>query len=262
MKTLLERARNGERLDDVEIIDMHGHIGWPKFVIPDTSVEGLVELMDRIGIRSIMCSHMCVLSSDVGWGNDELLDAMRRFPGRILGYVSIFPASADTVRAEVERCVNVGFHGIKLHNSNGFAYNDPAYLPAYQIANERRMPALFHTWGQEQELKEIQEISRSYPEMSCLLAHSGAANGDKAFGMARESANIYCELAYSVSPRGLVARAVQSAGEAKVVWGSDGYFFSSAHQIGKVLGADISDETKRKILSGNARRILDRIVRR
>jgi predicted TIM-barrel fold metal-dependent hydrolase len=33
-------------------------------------------------------------------------------------------------------------------------------------------------------------------------------------------------------------------------------FFNIAHQIGKVLGADLSTEDRAKILGGNARKIL------
>ncbi len=48
------------------------------------------------------------------------------------------------------------------------------------------------------------------------------------------------------------------AGVEKVVWGSDVYCFSQTQQIGKVLGAKIPDKAKSQILSGNARRLLER----
>jgi len=62
--------------------------------------------------------------------------------------------------------------------------------------------------------------------------------------MANEHANVYLDLAYSRSPRGLVAELVERVGVAKVVWGSDAYFFNQAQQIGKVLGARIADADK------------------
>ena len=42
----------------------------------------------------------------------------------------------------------------------------------------------------------------------------------------------------------------------KIVWGSDALFINMAQQIGKVLGAEITDNQKKRILSDNARRIL------
>ncbi|KKK49641.1 hypothetical protein LCGC14_3133040, partial [marine sediment metagenome] len=52
---------------------------------------------------------------------------------------------------------------------------------------------------------------------------------------------------------------VAEAGAENVVWGSDAIFLSQAQQIGRVIGARISDEDKKTVLSGNARRLLGRI---
>ena len=54
-------------------------------------------------------------------------------------------------------------------------------------------------------------------------------------------------------------RLTAGAGAEKILFGSDCYFFSMTQQIGKVLGADLSDDEKQKILSGNALRILERV---
>ena len=59
------------------------------------------------------------------------------------------------------------------------------------------------------------------------------------------------------SPRGVVRRLVDAVGAERITWGSDMVFFNIAHQLGKVLGADLSAEDQKKILGGNARRILD-----
>jgi predicted TIM-barrel fold metal-dependent hydrolase len=55
-----------------------------------------------------------------------------------------------------------------------------------------------------------------------------------------------------------VERGVAAIGADKIVWGSDAYCYGLPQQIGKVLGAKISDADKEKILAGNARRILAR----
>ncbi|MEA3366132.1 MAG: amidohydrolase family protein, partial [Candidatus Hydrogenedentes bacterium] len=74
--------------------------------------------------------------------------------------------------------------------------------------------------------------------------------------LANEHKNLYLELAMSLSPRGLVAWFVEQVDAAKIVWGSDFCFLDHAQQIGKVLGVDIDERDKRKILSDNALRIL------
>jgi predicted TIM-barrel fold metal-dependent hydrolase len=52
---------------------------------------------------------------------------------------------------------------------------------------------------------------------------------------------------------------VASAGADRVVWGSDAAFLSMTQQIGRVLAADIPDPDKVKILSTNARGLLERV---
>ena len=42
----------------------------------------------------------------------------------------------------------------------------------------------------------------------------------------------------------MVTELPYGVGPEKVVWGSDCYFYSEAHQIGKVLGAALPEEVK------------------
>ena len=113
--TLLQRARTGEALGDAEIIDMHGHFGRYLHGVPDLTAAGLVRVMDRLGVRSVLVSHMQCTSIHVRRGKIEVLEAMRAFPGRILGYAVVFPTSADASAAELRRCLENGFTGLKLH---------------------------------------------------------------------------------------------------------------------------------------------------
>lgn len=260
MMSLLERARRGEPLADLDIVDMHGHLGRPRFAVADLSPQSLVSAMDRIGVRTILCSHMHCLCAGASVANEEVLAATRAYPGRILGYVRLWPTGPEEVRAETEKYLGQGFVGVKLHNVNGFPYTEPAYVPALEMANERRMPVLLHTWGREEELQQAAVLAEQYPDVSLVLAHSGAAGKAAEYcRLARDHQNVYLDLCLSLTPRDLVVRLVEGAGIERIVWGSDALFLNQAQQIGKVLGAHLSDEQKRAILSANARRILKRI---
>lgn len=256
MSALLAAGLAGRPITDFDILDLHGHIGRIGFALPDLSIEGLVRQMDRVGVKSIVVSHMHCMSPNVVHGNREVLAAMRAFPGRILGYISLWPS--PDITAETAWCIEQGFTGIKVHNCNGFPINHPGYDGSYALANEHRLPILFHTWGGAKEFAQIRELSARFPETSLLLAHAGSANAESYIAIARECHNVYLDTAFSRSPRGLIERLVAGAGVEKVVWGSDAYFYAQSCQIGKVLGAKISDEEKRLVLSGNAERILGR----
>lgn len=259
MSTLFQMARNGASLKTADIVDLHGHLGRFNFTIPDLSAAGMVAAMDRLGIALTVCSHMRCMSADTTWGNDRVLEAMQAHPGRILGYFSVWPDSAAAVREEAVRRVGEGFAGFKAHNVNGFAYDDAAYAPAYELCEARGLPVLLHTWGDPKEFAQVRNLAARYPELALLLAHAGSANEAGYIAIAKECRHVYLDTAFSASPRGMIARLAREAGADKIVWGSDCYFFSPAQQIGKVLGAELSDEDKRKILSGNGRRLLARV---
>jgi len=259
--TLLERARSGQPLADLNIIDMHGHLGRYYFAIPDISPDGLVAAMDCIGISKILCSHFSSISGECAMGNSDVLAAIRAWPGRIEGYITVWPSSAEDVAAETDRCLTAGFIGLKLHNNNEFPYTDPAYAPALARANERCMPVLLHTWGKEQEFQELRQLSQAYPDISILAAHAGSAREDDYARIARDCENVYLDTPASWAPRGLIDRLVEKAGAHRVVFGSDAVFLSMTQQIGRVLGACVSDEDKLAVLSKNAARILGRVQR-
>jgi predicted TIM-barrel fold metal-dependent hydrolase len=121
------------------------------------------------------------------------------------------------------------------------------------------MPVLLHTWGIESQLAAVRAVAARYPDASYLAAHAGSANEAAYIRLAAEMPNIYLDPTLSAAPRGLIERLVAGAGADKVVWGSDCCFLSMTQQLGKVLGARISDDDKKKILADNAVQILARI---
>ncbi len=260
MSELLQQAREGKPLD-IDIVDMHTHLGRSAFAIPDLSPESRIDSMDRLGISVCLCSSIHAWSPDTDRGNARILEAMEAYPERILGYVVVFPSDPEKVQQSVERWLAKGFTGLKFHDTNGFPYADAAYEPAYAIAHERRLPILLHTWGEESQLTDIRSVAERYGDAAFITAHSGSENEEAYVEIANDLANVYLGLAYSAAPRGLVARLVEAVGAEKLIWGSDSYFYNQAEQLGKVIGADIPDEAKLQILAGNARRLLERVRR-
>lgn len=262
MSDLLRAGRMGERLTGIEVIDIHAHLGAINFTIPDLSVAGMVAVMDRLGVACSLVSHMACMSPDDERGNRELLVAAEAFPGRLLAYLSVWPFSREWVAQRADYWLaQPGFVGIKLHNAIGFPYTHEAFEPLYAVAQERRLPVLLHTWGAEAEFTQIRTLAERYPEAAFLLAHSGSNNEATYVEIARDHPHVYLDTTLSMPRRGLLERLVEGAGADKVVWGSDIYFISQTQQLGKVLGAKLTDEVKAQVLGGNARRILQRVRR-
>jgi len=260
MTSLLELGRQGKPITDIEIIDMHAHINV-RFGVPgDTGPAAIVKAMERTGVAiTLITTSSPVSLQDADRENRSVLEGVRAFPGRLLGYLRPWPVAERVPLEEAATQIAEGYVGVKLYTTCHVTYTHPSYDPYLAVAHEQRRPVLFHTWGQETDLDAIRQVARRYPAASLLVAHAGSCNEPEYIQLARDCENVYLDLTLSYSPRGLVARFLEAVGADRVVWGSDTALFSQAQQLGKVLGARIPDEAKIKILSTNARRILDRV---
>ncbi len=257
--TLAELGRQGIALSHIDIVDMHAHIDMPFGVPGDTGPAGIVASMDRMGIAATFISTSAPVSAeDARREIAAVLAGAQAYPGRLLAYLRPWPDLPPVTEQEAEQTFAQGFDGLKLYTDRGVTYTHPSYEPYLAVANRRRLPVLFHTWGGERDLGALRELSACFPEASLIAGHAGSCNEADYIALARDCANVTLDLTLSASPRGLVARFVAAVGAEKIVWGSDCALFSQGQQLGKVLGADIAEEEKRLILGGNARRLLAR----
>ena len=238
------------------IVDMHAHYGSvPAFAVWRGDVDQRLREMDRVGIEKMFLSRSGVGSPEAVWANDQVLKAMRYCPQRILGYATCYPITDDLGIGEIQRCIDAGMQGVKLHSAAGLAYTDPRYAPVWQYADERQLPVLLHTWGALAELKPLFERYRSAP---ILLAHAGAAEPESYVAYARKYPNLYLDLCFSGAPYGVIEYFVRELGPQRMLFGSDSPYMSIQQQLGRVLFADIAEDEKKAILVDNPKRILDR----
>lgn len=257
--TIAERARRGEPLNDLRIIDAHAHLGCINpchVVMPD--VDDKILAMDSLGVEKSAVSTFLAIGPEVERGNDQLAEAIRRYPDRIIGYGVVNPRVREQVIPELTRCFDkLSMTAIKLHPQfHGYSIEDPICEPVFEFANARKCAVLSHNFGSP---GFISEISERFPDMKIIPAHifhDGARfNLTGHLTLARETHNVFLDLAFSVVPYANVKKIVDIAGADKVLYGSDSPMMAMSYQIGKVSFADISDEEKRMILGENARRV-------
>ena len=177
----------------------------------------------------------------------------------MLGYIYVWPADVEAVQAEVELRLSQGFTGIKMLVLMGYPYTHPGYAPAFEIANERKLPVLLHTYGGQPGLDDVPALAERCPEVNFVLAHAGAQQVEHHIRIAAQVENAYLELCTSTATYGAVETLAENVPAERIVWGADDLPLNMSHQLGKVLGAQIPEETKVQILSGNARRLLEQI---
>lgn len=247
-------GKKGRPISDRTVIDAHAHLGLiANFPHTDSSVEGFVKVMDRIGIDKACISCTQAMHGLHKQGNDMILDAVKRYPDRFIGYMSISAGYPEVMLAELERCYDAGLRAVKIWSYGtlkGLAYDHENYQIAFKFADEHELAILAHTWGQE--LDELQQAFDEYGNIKWLLAHTGSDSLEKYIRAANEYENIYLETCLSSAPRGLIEEIVSAVPLHKILWGSDQIFMSATHQIGRVLFAQITSEEKAAVVGANA----------
>jgi predicted TIM-barrel fold metal-dependent hydrolase len=157
--------------------------------------------------------------------------------------------------------------GIKLMPGyQGYHANDRQMYPIYARAEEWQIPVLVHTGSsifrgfrlRYANPLDLDDVAVDFPNLTIVMAHSGRGVWyDEAFFLARLRENVFMEVA-GLPPQKLLDYFPELERLAdKVIFGSD---FPGGPDIKKNIDAvralPLRDETKEKILGGNAARIL------
>jgi predicted TIM-barrel fold metal-dependent hydrolase len=233
------------------------------------SNDKIIDAADRLGIDKLCCSIPIMRGmpkpDEIKECNDDVLECMRRYPDRILGYCFINPIHYQESIAEIERCVKNNMIGIKLYNQ--FKCSDPIVYPVIEKAIELDIPILIHAGyltdppqaANQPNLShagDFAELAKKYPEAILIEAHiGGGGDWEWAIKSLRHSPNVYLDTSGSVIDEGIMEMAVRELGAERLVFGTD---MTMEGGVGKVLGAKITESQRENIFWKNMKAILDR----
>lgn len=260
MSGIVEKVKRGLPLDDILIIDCHCHMGyWHRFNAPDNSAEGMLESMDALGMDIACAAAHSSIGPDYRYGNDMVIDAVLKYPGRFIGYATVNPNYVDDMKNELDRCFAVqGVKGIKLHPGvHECPIDYKNYRAAYETAEEKQCPILIHVWGSG-DVAMVDKMAGQYKKAQLIMGHAGAEVKamENAIDVVNRHDNVYVDLALSIVREGNVEWFVKEMGSKKVLFGSDMPFFDPRPAFGRVAMADISDEEKKDIFGLNMKKLL------
>jgi hypothetical protein len=250
----VEFGRTGRRPAEMEFHDCHGHLGGlaAHYHIPDGDLKGIVHEMDRLGVRQVCAFSFAGVFGDERFGNDIVAEAVRRYPERFVGFTLLNPhRGRDGMLRELERCARLGLRGVKLiAYYQGYPEEGPLVDVACQWAHERRQIILNHNWGSAAQLA---RLLASYPDACFIAGHTTTAYAElmKRFG------NFYVCSCPLLGPREC-ERVVAAIGADRLLFGSDLQDLPVAWGLGPILFARLPVESKRMILGGNLKRLLER----
>lgn len=266
---ILALVENDLPLDDILVIDCHGHNGYSWHWIPYNTPEGILTTLDRVGINMLGISSMQALAGDYRAGNDEMITLTQKYPDRFIGYAVANPRYVSEIDEELERCFQfAGVRGIKIHPTtyvHSYPINGPNYEPVWEFAERHNCPVLTHAGPRSEKPtcgpELIADVARRHPQVNLIIGHAGSYDSwqalDEHIEIVKQHDNLFLDISTMNRFYRSIDYMVDKVGSERVLFGSDGPFHSIIAEFGAVVYARIGETAKRNVLGLNAARLFN-----
>jgi predicted TIM-barrel fold metal-dependent hydrolase len=243
------------------ILDAHTHIGASYLTCYFTekrwTAEDLIREMNRCGV-DMACVSGGGLPHEIKWMNERTLEAVKRYPNRLIGFVRLNPKFGDVLDDLDYYVRDNGFKGIKLHpNQDGYCLlKEPVLNLIFERAAKYKVPVLIHSGTEPWSVAgQFADQAEMFPDVTFIMAHSGLRNDKHVFESARRVKNLILETSIGgvISPPRIL-------GKDRVVFGSDWPTTSMRSELQEIFdlwnSGRLSDEEALDILGLSMARIL------
>lgn len=237
------------------IIDTHCSVG--KGTDSELSADDLVAAMDANGVAKAIIApvdrYLAVYNRE---GNDAMIEAGRRFPGRLYAMATANPWYGERALEEVKRTFGEGAVGLKLHPQfQGFNMTDPVVIPLLELAAELNKPVYFHTGVPICCMPfQLTELAMRFPEITFIMGHMGFSDfWYDVVAAVKAVENIYLES----SPYwpDYVTDVVKKVGADRIMFGSDMPNNQQRLAIESIRLSSMSEKVKEQFFSRIAQRV-------
>jgi len=245
----------------------HNVEDWPAFVKKYSDADEFTSYLTDNGVDfGIVLAELSPITT--GICTNEYVSEFCRGRDRLIPFACVNPYMVNDAGGEVERLVKeMGFRGLKLYPTYNYFYpNESLVYPIYAKAEELGIPVMLHTGSsvfQGARLKYgdplfFDDVAIDFPALTLLMTHCGRGLWyNKAYFLSRLHKNLYMEVT-GLPPQKLLEYFPELERNAdKVIFGSDWPAVASIKSnIEAVRALPLKEETKEKILGGNAARLL------
>ena len=207
--------------------------------------------------------------------NEEITEAAARNSDIMIAFGSIDPHKGKFGAREAERLIREhNVKGFKFHPTvQGYHPYDRMAWPIYEVINEHKLPAVFHTGhsgigsgmrcggGLRLEYSNpmhLDDVAIQFPDMQIIMAHPSFPWQDAAISVALHKPNVWIDLS-GWSPRYFPQQLVQYANtllKDRMLFGSDWPLISPDRWLKDFESAGFRPEVVPGILKDNAVRLL------
>jgi predicted TIM-barrel fold metal-dependent hydrolase len=237
------------------------------------TAEELITSMDEAGIDMSVALNIGWVSHELCMKtNDYILEAIARYPARLIGFCAIQPQAGDAAVAEMERCAKAGARGIGELRSDvqGFDLTDKAAMkPVVDAMLKHDLIFLTHSSepaGHEYSGKGsitpdvLYSFVTAFPDLKTVCAHWGGGLPFYALmpEVGRALTNVFFDTAATVflyKPE-VFEEVSRIVGSDKILFGTDYPLMHQSRVIEQVQSSRVSEEDRAKIMGTNAQRLL------
>ncbi len=207
--------------------------------------------------------------------NEEIAQAALDNPDIMMAFASIDPHKGKMGAREAERLIkDYGVKGFKFHPTvQGFYPYDRMAWPIYEVINEYKLPAIFHTGhsgigsgmrcggGLRLEYSNpmhLDDVALHFGDMQIVMAHPSWPWQDEALSVAMHKPNVWIDLS-GWSPKYFPPQLIQYCNtllKDRVLFGSDFPLITPERWIKDADEAGFKPAVMPGILKGNAVRLL------
>ncbi len=197
--------------------------------------------------------------SDYASANRVIARLVAAHPERFYGFAFVHPArDRGRVGAMIREALRLGLCGIKVHR-----YDAPITREICEVARAARLPILYDVMGA---VAQVELLATEYPDVNFIIPHLGSFADDWRAQVAlidhlERHPNVYTDTS-GVRRFDLLEQAVQRAGAAKVLFGSDGPWLHPGLELAKVRALGLSPADERLVLGENLLRLIHPLARR
>jgi predicted TIM-barrel fold metal-dependent hydrolase len=243
---------------------------------PKAKIVTADELVANMDLEGIDISVVL----NIGWSdhelcietNDYIIEAITRYPDRLVGFCAVQPLAGDKALAELQRCIRGGVRGIgELRcDIQGFDMSDKATMePILYTAVENNLIFLTHSSepvghtypGKGTITPDIlYRFIQEFPDLRVVCAHWGGGLPFYALmpEVANAMANTYFDTAATpfLYNNSIFKHVADIIGADKILFGSDYPLITQKRIINIIQSLNLHQESTDMILGGNAQRIL------
>ena len=237
------------------------------------TAEELIADMDKDGVdASVILNY--------GWETHELcvqinnyiLESVTKYPKRLIGFCSAAPSEGEVALKELKRCIRGGAKGFgELRLDTQFPEDGWLEIirPFAELIVENNLLLLAHSSdpighahpGKGEVTPDVlYSLATAFPDLKMICAHWGGGLPFYALMPEVKTAlkNVYFDSAASpfIYTSEIYGQVAQLVGENKILFGSDYPLIPQRRFLKEITALDLPETTKKKILSGNAKKLL------